>query len=86
MKLTNEKLRQIIREEVNSLNSTPVNEGFATWEIEFGKGKVSGTDYAAAGKISVKARTTVEAIKKAVAQVGNKEDWVAVHVQTLIKK
>ena len=63
-----------------------VNEGFSTWEIEFGKGIVSGVDYSKAGKVSVKARNTVEAIKKAVKEVGNAGDWMVVDVKSLTKK
>jgi len=69
-----------------TITESVVNEGFSTWEIEFGRGKVSGTDYHAAGKITVKARNTVEAIKKAVAQVGSKDDWMAVDIKNLTKK
>jgi len=93
MKLTNEKLRDIIREELDRFNGKSVNEGFSTWEIEFGKGKVSGVDYAKAGKVSVDARTSSEAIKKAVKIVqakagfkGSDNDWMAVDIETLIKK
>jgi hypothetical protein len=85
MKLTNSKLREIIKEELKSLSEELVTEGFSTWEIEFGKGKVSGVDYSKAGKVSVKARNTVEAIKKAVKQVGNADDWMAVDIKTLTK-
>ncbi len=62
-----------------------VTEGFSTWEIEFEEGKVSGVDYAKAGKVSVKARNTVEAIKKAVKEVGNADDWMAVDIKSLTK-
>ena len=62
-----------------------LNEGFSTWEIEFEEGKVSGVDYAKAGKVSVKARNTVEAIKKAVKEVGNADDWMAVDIKSLTK-
>jgi hypothetical protein len=85
MKLTNSKLREIIKEELKSLSEDLVTEGFSTWEIEFGRGKVSGVDYAKAGKVSVKARNTVEAIKKAVKQVGNADDWMAVDIKSLNK-
>ena len=85
MKLTNSKLREIIKEELKSLSEDLVTEGFSTWEIEFGRGKVSGVDYAKAGKVSVKARNTVEAIKKAVKQVGNAGDWMTVDVKSLNK-
>lgn len=79
-------LKQIIIEEYKKL----LEEGFGTWEVVFGRGKVSGVDYHAAGKITVSARTTVEAIKKAAKQAakgaGNKLDWMAVDVQSLKKK
>jgi len=93
MKLTNEKLRDIIREELESLKTDPINEGFATWKIEFGKGKVSGVDYGKAGKLEVIARNAAEAIKKAVKIVqaeagfkGTDNDWMAVDVKTLTQK
>ena len=62
-----------------------LTEGFSTWEVEFGRGKVGGVDYAKAGKVSVKARNTIEAIKKAVKQVGNADDWMAVDIENLKK-
>ena len=65
--------------------SVLIKEGFSTWEVEFGRGKVGGVDYAKAGKVSVKARNTVEAIKKAVKQVGNADDWMAVDIENLKK-
>ena len=90
MKLTKSKLREIIQEELKSLNEEILNEGFSKWEVEFGKGIVSGVDYSKAGKVSVKARNTIEAIKKAVKQVrgadGNADDWMAVDVEKLTKK
>ena len=90
MKLTKSKLREIIQEELKSLNEEILNEGFSKWEVEFGKGIVSGVDYSKAGKVSVKARNTIEAIKKAVNQVradgGNADDWMAVDVEKLNKK
>ena len=69
----------------SAVTETELNEGFSTWEIEFGKGKVSGVDYSKAGKISVKARNTVEAIKKAVKEVGKADDWMAVDIKSLTK-
>jgi hypothetical protein len=93
MKITEQKLREIINEELISLEEgvkgydigPKLNEGFSTWEIEFEEGKVSGVDYAKAGKVSVKARNTVEAIKKAVKEVGNADDWMAVDIKSLTK-
>ena len=72
-------VKKHIKESVN------ITEGFSTWEVEFGRGKVSGVDYAKAGKVSVKARNTIEAIKKAVKQVGNADDWMAVDIENLKK-
>lgn len=69
----------------DGLHESKINEGFSTWEVEFGRGKVSGVDYAKAGKVSVKARNTVEAIKKAVKQVGNADDWMVVDIENLRK-
>jgi hypothetical protein len=86
MKITEQKLREIIKEELTSVKEEGIlTEGFSTWEIEFGSGIVSGVDYAKAGKVSVKARNTVEAIKKAVKQVGNAGDWMTVDVKSLNK-
>ncbi len=90
MKLTKSKLREIIREELTSIKEGVLNEGFSTWEVQFGRGKVSGVDYAKAGKVSVKARNTIEAIKKAVKQIrgenGDADDWMAVDIEKLTKK
>jgi len=86
-----DKMHKAKNESTSKLESmlrgtTTLNEAFGTWEVEFGPGKVSGVDYKAAGKITVKARNTVEAIKKAVKQVGNESDWMAVDVKNLTKK
>jgi hypothetical protein len=84
-KMSKSRLQQIIREEVANV----LNEAFGTWEVEFGRGKVSGVDYYKAGTIKVSARTTVEAIKKATKQAaagkGNKDDWMAVDIKSLKK-
>jgi len=84
-----DKKHKSVDESTKTLNKMlrgTINEGHGTWEVEFGPGKVSGVDYKAAGKITVKARNTVEAIKKAVKQVGNESDWMAVDVKNLTKK
>jgi len=65
--------------------SVLIEEGFSKWEVEFGKGIVGGVDYSKAGKVSVKARNTIEAIKKAVKQVGTADDWMAVDIENLKK-
>ena len=68
------------------LKETNLNEGFATWEMQFAPMKLSGIDLDPKKKYKVKARSTVEAIKKAAKMAGLKGDaWMATQTHKLIK-
>ena len=63
-----------------------VNEGFATWEMSFADMNINGVKLSKKNKYKVKARNTVEAIKKAANMAGLKgEDWVATQTNYLKK-
>ncbi len=63
-----------------------LNEGFATWEMSFADMNLNGVELSKKNKYKVKARNTVEAIKKAASMAGLKgQDWVATHTHSLKK-
>ncbi len=63
-----------------------MNEGFATWRMQFAPMKLSGVDLDPKKTYTVKARSTVEAIKKAAKQAGLSGDaWMATQTHKLVK-
>jgi len=63
-----------------------VNEGFATWKMQFAAMTLSGVKLDPKKTYTVKARSTVEAIKKASKQAGlSGNDWMATQTHKLIK-
>ncbi|MBT6795333.1 hypothetical protein HOA97_00185 [bacterium] len=63
-----------------------INEGFATWEMSFSDMNLNGVKLSKKNKYKVKARNTVEAIKKAAKMAGLKgEDWIATQTNYLKK-
>ena len=63
-----------------------LNEGFATWKMQFAPMKLSGVSLDPKKTYTVKARSTVEAIKKAAKQAGLSGDaWMATQTHKLIK-
>ena len=63
-----------------------LNEGFATWEMSFADMNLNGVKLSKKNKYKVKARNTVEAIKKAAKMAGLKgEDWIATQTNYLKK-
>tara|TARA_R110000851_G_scaffold13615_1_gene46367 strand:- start:307 stop:591 length:285 start_codon:yes stop_codon:yes gene_type:complete len=73
---------QLIDEEI----TTNLNEGFATWEMSFSAMNLAGVELRPEKKYRVKARTTVEAIKKAAKMAGLKGNaWMATQTDKLIK-
>ena len=63
-----------------------VNEGFATWKMQFAKMNISGVQLDPKKTYTVKARSTVEAIKKASKQAGlSGNDWMATQTHKLVK-
>jgi len=63
-----------------------INEGFATWEMSFSDMNLNGVKLSKKNKYRVKARNTVEAIKKAAKMAGLKgNDWIATQTHSLKK-
>ena len=63
-----------------------VNEGFATWKMQFAKMNLDGVQLDPKKTYTVKARSTVEAIKKASKQAGlSGNSWMATQTHKLIK-
>ena len=62
-----------------------VNEGFATWRMQFAPMKLSGVDLDPKKVYTVKARSTVEAIKKAAKMAGVGNSWMATQRHKLVK-
>lgn len=63
-----------------------LNEGFATWKMQFAPMTLSGVELDPKKTFTVKARSTVEAIKKAAKQAGlSGNDWMATQTHKLIK-
>ena len=63
-----------------------INEGFETWEMSFSDMNLNGVKLSKKNKYKVKARNTVEAIKKAAKMAGLKgEDWIATQTNYLKK-
>jgi hypothetical protein len=63
-----------------------IKEGFATWEMSFADMNLNGVKLSKKNKYKVKARNTVEAIKKAAKMAGLKgQDWVATQTNYLKK-
>jgi len=65
---------------------SPINEGFATWEMSFTAMTIGGVELDPKNKYKVKARSTVEAIKKASKEAGLKgDDWMVTQTNSLKK-
>jgi hypothetical protein len=63
-----------------------IKEGFATWEMSFDDMNLNGVKLSKKNKYKVKARNTVEAIKKAAKMAGLKgQDWIATQTYSLKK-
>ena len=63
-----------------------MNEGFATWKMQFAPMNLSGVKLDPKKTYTVKARSTVEAIKKASKMAGLSGDsWMATQTHKLIK-
>jgi len=63
-----------------------IKEGFATWEMSFSDMNLNGVKLSKKNKYKVKARNTVEAIKKAAKMAGLKgNDWIATQTNYLKK-
>jgi len=64
-----------------------IKEGFSTWEVIFDNMNLSGVKLSKKNKYTIKARNTVEAIKKAAKMAGVKDgQWIATKTHSVIKK
>lgn len=69
-----------------SVSESVIKEGFGMWEMSFADMNLNGVKLSKKNKYKVKARNTVEAIKKAASMAGLKgQDWVATHTHSLKK-
>ena len=63
-----------------------IKEGFGMWEMSFADMNLNGVKLSKKNKYKVKARNTVEAIKKAAKMAGLKgQDWIATQTYSLKK-
>ena len=73
-------------DQLAEMHKDSINEGFATWKMQFAPMKLSGVSLDPKKTYTVKARSTVEAIKKAAKQAGLSGDaWMATQTHKLIK-
>ena len=66
-------------------NEGTIKEGFGTWEMQFAPMNLSGVKLDPKKKYRVKARNTVEAIKKAAKMAGVGDSWIATETHKLVK-
>jgi len=62
-----------------------IHEGFATWEMSFADMNLGGVKLRKKDVYKVKARNTVEAIKKAAKMAGVEKNWIATQTHSLKK-
>jgi hypothetical protein len=67
------------------LPESVVNEGFSTWEMRFSDMNLGGVKLSKKNVYRVKARNTVEAIKKAAKMAGVGKNWIATETHSLKK-
>jgi len=73
-------------EEKEEVKESIINEGFGVWEMTFADMNLNGVKLSKKNKYKVKARNTVEAIKKAAKMAGVKDgDWIATNTHSLNK-
>ena len=73
-------------DEKEEVKESIIKEGFAVWEMSFADMNLNGVALSSKKKYKVKARNTVEAIKKAASMAGLKgQDWVATQTNYLKK-
>ena len=74
-------------DEKEEVKESIIKEGFATWEMSFSNMNLSGVKLSKKNKYTIKARNTVEAIKKAAKMAGVKDgQWIATKTHSVIKK
>jgi hypothetical protein len=62
-----------------------IKEGFSTWEMRFSDMNLGGVKLSKKNVYKVKARNTVEAIKKAAKMAGVEKNWIATETHSLKK-
>ena len=73
-------------DEKEEVKESIIKEGFAVWEMSFADMNLNGVALSSKKTYKVKARNTVEAIKKAASMAGLKgQDWVATQTNYLKK-
>jgi ParB-like chromosome segregation protein Spo0J len=73
-------------DEKEEVKESIIKEGFVMWEMSFADMNLNGVKLSKKNKYKVKARNTVEAIKKAASMAGLKgQDWVATQTNYLKK-
>ena len=87
------KMKVSAKEMMDSVKNKKVNEseeeineaGFATWEMRFADMNLGGVKLSKKNVYKVKARNTVEAIKKAAKMAGVEKNWIATETHSLKK-
>ena len=70
-----------------NIKESIIKEGFSTWEVIFDNMNLSGVKLSKKNKYTIKARNTVEAIKKAAKMAGVKDgQWIATKTHSVTKK
>ena len=73
-------------DEKEEVKESVIKEGFGMWEMSFADMNLNGVKLSKKNKYKVKARNTVEAIKKAAKMAGLKGgDWLGTHTHSLKK-
>jgi hypothetical protein len=71
--------------EAEVVEEEKINEGFSTWEMRFSDMNLGGVKLSKKNVYKVKARNTVEAIKKAAKMAGVEKNWIATETHSLKK-
>ena len=86
------KMKVSAKDMMDSVKNKKVNEsdeinegGFSTWEMRFSDMNLGGVKLSKKNVYRVKARNTVEAIKKAAKMAGVGKDWIATETHSLKK-
>ena len=86
------KMKVSAKDMMDSVKNKKVNEsdeinegGFATWEMRFADMNLGGVKLSKKDVYKVKARNTVEAIKKAAKMAGVEKNWIATQTHSLKK-
>ena len=81
------RLKKVMGDDAFNKAVNPPSE-WPTWQVVFDDGNINGVEYSSSRSYRTKARTTVEAIKKATKLAGGdvqRGDWMAVDILKLKK-